>query len=60
MGNSGRMLYVPKNVLRELDYLKVKKGKKKNKDCWDALIFYSDVGKNVDDVYGTIFGRQKR
>ena len=64
--NRGRNLYVPFEVLEELDNLnrrrsvKERKPNKKYRDAWDTLIFYTKVGKNVDDVYAGIFGRRNR
>lgn len=67
MANRGRNLYVPQNVLKELDNIMINgnavKGKKKNRkfvDAWDKMVFYTKVGRNVDDVYSVIFGKVKR
>lgn len=55
----GEVMYVPKNVLDKLFNIKKSRGRKRNVDAWDDLVFYSDVGMNVDDFYSGLFGRRK-
>ena len=54
----GSVLYCPKNVLDALLVIKKKRGRGRNKDAWDDLVFYADVGMNVDDFYSGLFGKR--
>ena len=59
MRNTGRMLYVPAAVINQLHEIGKVKKRKAKKEAWQDLLFYTNVGRNVDDFYSGIFGGKR-
>jgi len=64
MANKGRVVYVPKNVLNELDRIMITKNIKKKSVAFNQLVKYSRVGMEAERIvrldFGNTFKKIKR
>ena len=56
---TGRMLYVPKPVIKELDFIMQGKDMKKS-NAFVKMAKFSEVGRAADRVHQVLFGRRRR
>lgn len=60
MAKTGRMIYVPKIVLDEIDDLRVEEGFMPNSEAFNKLVKHAEIGREVNRIFNLDFSHKKK